>query len=198
RYGSWWHELMERIPWDKAADAWPQIFERHLADSPEPERSRTEWNLLLAHIGRAGNFRAILEGTEMIAHPEMPFFWSVDAATCLEGVIDLALFAPAAQRCLIIDWKTNRTTRGGTKELRERYRSQLAAYWKAVSAITEMPIAAGIFSTATGEFLAYTSEELEAEWSRLRTLHSAELAAAVVDPDAPQEWAAQASGPAEF
>ena len=90
--------------------------------------------------------------------------------SCLEGVIDLLLVDPGARRCLLIDWKTNRIKRGEEENLRKRYRSQIAAYWKAVSEITKLEVDAGIFATATGEFIPYSAAELEAEWTRLRAL----------------------------
>ncbi|HEY2138892.1 MAG TPA: hypothetical protein VGH00_02350, partial [Chthoniobacterales bacterium] len=51
-----------------------------------------------------------------------------------------------------------------------RYRPQIAAYWKAVSKITKCEVAAGIFTTATGQLAPYDVQELEAEWERLRAL----------------------------
>jgi len=47
-------------------------------------------------------------------------------------LIDLLVIDPAANRCLLVDWKTNRIEKGEEGELRQRYRPQLAAYWKAV------------------------------------------------------------------
>jgi len=41
---------------------------------------------------------------------------------------------------------------------------------KAVAEITGAPINAGIYSTSTGEFVVYGSNELAAEWERLRNL----------------------------
>lgn len=179
RYGSWWHELMERIPWGEPPAGWSRIFNSLIGASPEPERSQHEWQLLLRHIGTDRSFRNLLTGKEIVVHPEMPFYWNVDRLTCLEGIIDLALFVPATDRWLIVDWKTNRVGPGGASKLRERYRAQLAAYWKAVTQITKMPVDAGIFSSAAGAFLRYETSELEAEWSRLRGLSAGEIAAEI-------------------
>ena len=90
--------------------------------------------------------------------------------SCVEGVIDLLLVDPAAGRALLIDWKTNRITPAEAENLQQRYRPQIAAYWKAVSEITGYEVEAGIFATATGEFIPYSPNELEAEWARLRAM----------------------------
>jgi hypothetical protein len=54
--------------------------------------------------------------------------------------------------------------------LQERYKPQIAAYWKAVGEITGYAVEAGIFATATGEFMPYPAGELATEWERLRAL----------------------------
>ena len=87
----------------------------------------------------------------------------------MEGFIDLLMIDESARRCLILDWKTNRIAKGGEEELRQRYKPQIAAYWKAVSEITKYDVAAGIFATATGKFCAYSPDELGGEWERLRS-----------------------------
>ena len=99
----------------------------------------------------------------------------MDEQSCVEGVIDLLLVDPAAGRALLIDWKTNRITPVDAKNLQQRYRPQIAAYWKAVGEITRYEVEAGIFATATGEFMPYSANELEAEWTRLRALPEAQL-----------------------
>jgi hypothetical protein len=48
------------------------------------------------------------------------------------------------------------------------YRPQIAAYWKAVTAMTKQRVSAGIFSTATGQLVVYDQTELAKEWERLR------------------------------
>lgn len=170
RYGSWWHELMERIPWSKTGTEWTSIFDAQAATSPEPARSKIEWELLRNHVGLDSSFRKSFGGRDIVAHPEMPFCWNVDAAACLEGIIDLALFDRGEGKWLIIDWKTNRIRANETARLRDRYRAQLAAYSKAVTSITKLPVEAGLFATATGSYLPYTAAELESEWRRLRNL----------------------------
>src|SRR5262245_38330010 len=46
RYGIWWHEFAQKIPWHSQRDAWQTAFEASLSDSPEPARSKREWKLL--------------------------------------------------------------------------------------------------------------------------------------------------------
>jgi hypothetical protein len=49
------------------------------------------------------------------------------------------------------------------KNLRALYRPQIAAYWKAVTEMTGLSVAAGIYSTSTGQFIEYHSDELATE-----------------------------------
>ena len=91
----------------------------------------------------------------------------------LEGIIDLVLFDSAAKCGLIVDWKTNDVDGSDPKnieELRKLYRSQIATYWKAMVAITRLNVEAGLYSTCLGEFLPYSTDELEKEWTRLQKL----------------------------
>lgn len=182
RYGAWWHRLTELLPWSADAVSCKRIWEEHSSFSPDPERSAAEWRLLHEHLAGAFDFRRRLPGRDPVAHPEMPFTWRIHDTACLEGIIDLAFFDRAAGKCLILDWKTNRIARGETERLREQYRSQLAAYAKAVAAITQLEVEAGLYSTCLGVFLLYKSEEIEEEWKRLRKLPPPELAAEIAAP----------------
>jgi hypothetical protein len=74
-----------------------------------------------------------------------------------------------------LDWKTNRVDRDKLDKLRVSYRSQIAAYWKAVAEMTKQPIGAAIYSTATGQFVVYDRDELAPEWERLRNLPAGDL-----------------------
>jgi len=92
---------------------------------------------------------------------------------CIEGVIDLAFFqrsnasAAPTDKCLILDWKTDRVPPDNTETLHARYRPQLAAYWKAVSEITKLDVEAAIYSTAAGALVRYKTDDLAREWARL-------------------------------
>jgi ATP-dependent exoDNAse (exonuclease V) beta subunit len=179
RYGRWWHELMQEIAWHDES-SWKQLFEKNHAKSPAMKRSANEWDLFLRCVKNIPDFRERLTRREVVAHSEMPFLWRIDAATCFEGVIDLAFFDPANRSWLILDWKTNRITPKEADQLRIRYRPQIAAYWRAVTQMTGATVAAGIYSTAIGELIPYDSAELAEEWELLRGLTSDDLATVVV------------------
>jgi ATP-dependent exoDNAse (exonuclease V) beta subunit len=191
RYGLWWHDFIQKIPWSCSDGAlsplnarnapterggyskqelasWEEIFEASKLISPDPARLLREWKLLLAHVSEPENFRRHFDGDKSIVHAEMPFVWRVDNKRCIEGVIDLAMFRKG--NCLILDWKTDRVPPDNTETLHARYRPQLAAYWKAVSEITKLDVEAAIYSTAAGALVRYKTEELEKEWSRLEKL----------------------------
>ena len=97
----------------------------------------------------------------------------------LEGVVDLALVQTSDQKLFILDWKTDRVPPDNVETLRKRYRPQLAAYWKAISEITKMEVAVGIYSTGAGALVRYQTNELEKEWARLEKLSPEELDATV-------------------
>jgi hypothetical protein len=80
-----------------------------------------------------------------------------------------------AGRCLLLDWKTNDVSPSDVEIFRETYRPQLAAYWKAVTEITGLEVDGGLFSTALGRFLLYSTEELQMEWGRLEQLPPTQL-----------------------
>jgi len=192
RYGLWWHDFIQRVPWNQDPDLWNCVFDKQKSISPDPARSLREWKLLLAHLSEPENFRRDFDGDKSIVHAEIPFFWRVADKRCLEGVIDLAFFqrgnASAARtgKCLILDWKTDRVPPDNTETLHARYRPQLAAYWKAVTHMTGASVDAGIYSTATGQFIGYDPDELAREWEILSTLPPDNIAAEIaVDPGGP-------------
>jgi ATP-dependent exoDNAse (exonuclease V) beta subunit len=169
RYGIWWHELMQQMPWSADPDAWDELFERAQASSPDRARSVKEWRLFRKNVSKLAVFNG--NGSNLIiARAEMPFLWAADQRRCVEGVIDLALFSSSAKKCFLLDWKTNEIKPDKIDKLRAHYLPQLAAYWKAVSEISERDVEAAIYSTAAGELIRYTTEELAREWSGLEKL----------------------------
>lgn len=168
RYGVWWHEFAEQIPWSEP-EQWSETLERNLATSPDVARSKREWKLLRTHIELPDGLGRRLRDTNLLRQ-EMPFFWSIDEHKCLEGVVDLALFHEDDNEWFILDWKTNRLARDETDKLRLDYRSQIAAYWKVIAEMTEQAVTAGIYSTSTGQLLVFDEKELADEWERLRRL----------------------------
>ncbi len=173
-YGSWWHTLFQRFPWTGGPAEWESAFAALQSSSPDPDRSAREWKLFAKALPTSA-VAGFLARPAIVTHTEFPFLWRVKERSCVEGMIDLLLVDPNDNRCLLVDWKTNRIEKGGQEELRKRYRPQLAAYWKAVGEITGSTVEAGIFATATGRFIPYESGELEAEWERLRSLPQDDL-----------------------
>jgi ATP-dependent exoDNAse (exonuclease V) beta subunit len=180
RYGLWWHEFAQEIPWKSQPEAWQAAFDKSVATSPEPARSRREWKLLSQFVSEHRDFLAAN------VFVETPFFWRMparrslgaggNANQCLEGIIDLALFRPGEKEWFLLDWKTNRIRPlpDEIDKLRGDYRPQIAAYWKAVTEMTKQQVGAGIFSTATGQLVIYDQTELTKEWERLRNVAAIE------------------------
>jgi ATP-dependent exoDNAse (exonuclease V) beta subunit len=174
RYGVWWHEFIEKIPWEADPPAWDEVFEINRATSSDPARSAREWKLLRDRVSKLADFDSNFNGGTVV-RTEMPFFWRMDEARCLEGIIDLALFDPATKKWFVLDWKTNRVAADKIDTLRAQYLPQLAAYCKVISEMTGGEVNAAIFSTANGEFVRYEPGELEQEWTRLQNLPAKEL-----------------------
>ena len=175
RYGIWWHEFAQKIPWRSDRDMWRATFEANLPGSPEPARSKREWELLAKYASDHPEFFA----ANIFA--EMPFFWRMDEQKCLEGLIDVALFQPDEKKWFVLDWKTNRVVRDELESLRVEYRPQIAAYWKAITEMSCLPVSAGIYSTATGELIVYSDTELAEEWERLKNLRLNDLGSKIAD-----------------
>ena len=170
RYGVWWHDFVQRVPWQKDATAWDEVFETHHASSPNMARSGREWRLLRDRITGPSDFASGRMDRTPVVRTEMPFFWKMHDHRCLEGIIDLAFFDPAKNEWLIVDWKTNRVASDKIDLLRAKYRPQLAAYRQVVKEITGHEVSAALYSTANGEFVHYEPEEMAAEWERLERL----------------------------
>jgi ATP-dependent exoDNAse (exonuclease V) beta subunit len=173
-YGSWWHTLFEYFPWTSSREEWQTAFAAAQSSSPDAGRSAREWKLFLG-ASPTSALPEFLARPAVVTHTEFPFLWRMNDQSCLEGVIDLLLVDQAAGRALLVDWKTNRIRKAEHDRLRVRYRPQIAAYWKSVGEITKLHVAAGIFATATGEFMPYDAGELEAEWERLSAMPADQL-----------------------
>jgi ATP-dependent exoDNAse (exonuclease V) beta subunit len=180
-YGTWWHGFIEHIDWRANATDWDATFTNALADSPDPELSKREWALLRGQLTNCSALGRLLTAPGVVAHAEMPFLWAMSERECLEGIIDLAIFDPATGNWLIVDWKTNRTSTGELPHLHAHYLPQLSAYWKAVSEMLGAPIvSAGLYSTATGEWLPYETDVLATAWQSLKQKPEA-IAAALAE-----------------
>ncbi|MEM1058872.1 MAG: UvrD-helicase domain-containing protein [Verrucomicrobiota bacterium] len=150
-YGTWWHELMEAMPWQRPEAERDACYHAHLTSSPDPVRSDKEWSLLTAsEIWRQ------LHRPELQVRAEVPFLWNQSEDRVVEGVVDLVIWDEAAQSWLILDWKTNRLPGGereGLAALREEYAPQLEAYLEAWRSL--FPAAASVrgmlYSTQFGQ-----------------------------------------------
>ncbi len=167
RYGIWWHEFAQRIPWKENETARENTFQEFQAQSPDPARSLREWKLLRKQCANEDGFPQKLLREFALWRTELPFLWPVDEATSVEGIVDLAVFEKDRKSAFIIDWKTNRIDREDSDELRTRYLPQMAAYWQAMTHLTDLSVEAAIYSTSTGQFLLYQTDELAREWARL-------------------------------
>lgn len=174
-YGGWWHSFFQRMQWRDGIEAAGTLFEQLLPMSPDKRRATAEWKLVRHGLASVSILKQFLSSANALVHSEFPFAWSNGPNAVVEGLIDLLIIEPAGRRCLLVDWKTNRIENGGEEQLRQRYRPQIAAYWKAVGEITKYDVEAGIFATATGMFASYESAELEAEWERLSALPTEQL-----------------------
>jgi len=180
RYGTWWHGFVEVLDWSASTADWEAVFQDHVAISPDAERSRREWALLRAQLAKNSALARFLTAPGILAHAEMPFLWAMSERECLDGIVDLATYDRGANRWTILDWKTNRVPSAGTASLRAHYLPQLSAYWKAASEMLHAPVAAGLYSTQTGQWLPYEEAELAAAWETLRH-NSAALSQALED-----------------
>ena len=178
RYGTWWHEFVELLEWQDDPAAWDATLHEALDDSPDPALSQKEWTLLRDQLTAETDLARLLRKPGAIAHAETPFLWAMNERECLEGIIDLAIFDPAAGSWMILDWKTNRTTEAGLAELYKHYLPQLSAYWQAVSQMLGAPVRAGLYSTATARWLPYETGALAAAWHSLEH-HPAAIASAL-------------------
>jgi ATP-dependent exoDNAse (exonuclease V) beta subunit len=179
QYGIWWHEFIQQIQWNADPADWDNVFGTALPNSPDRNRSTREWKILQQNISKLTEFAPGICENSAVIHVEMPFLWGINDSRCVEGVVDLAYFDARKKKCFILDWKTNQITSEKIDRLRDYYRPQLAAYWKAVSEIAKLEVEAAIYSTAAGALVRYETDELTREWKRLERLRPDELEATI-------------------
>jgi ATP-dependent exoDNAse (exonuclease V) beta subunit len=174
-YGRWWHKFFQRLDWKGGIDSAQKLFEKELPISPNAKAAVKDWNATRRNLFRDATIARFLASDETLFHAEFPFSWRRNNRSVLEGLIDLIMINCKAGRCLLLDWKTNDVSPSDVEIFRETYRPQLAAYWKAVTEITNLDVEAGLFSTALGRLLLYSAEELQMEWRRLEQLPPTQL-----------------------
>ncbi len=143
--------------------------------SPDAKAALKDWKATRRNLFSDVTIAGFLASDGTLFHAEFPFSWCRNDRSVLEGLIDSVMIDRKAGKCLLLDWKTNDVSRSDVEILRETYRPQLAAYWKAVTEITGLNAQAGLFSTALGRALLYSTEELQMEWRRLEQLPPAQL-----------------------
>jgi ATP-dependent exoDNAse (exonuclease V) beta subunit len=163
------------MDWQAGMEAADTLFASQLPNSPEPKTAQKDWSAIRRNLFRDPAIVPYLRQADARFYREFPFSWRINDDAVVEGFIDSLVIDNSEGRCLLVDWKTNRIAKGEEEKLRQRYRPQIAAYWKAVGEITGYEVEAGIFATATGEFMPYSANELEAEWTRLRALPADQL-----------------------
>jgi len=174
-YGRWWHKFFQQLDWKGGIDSAQRLFEKRLPTSPDAKAALKDWNVTRRNLFSDVTIAGFLASDETLFHAEFPFSWCRNDRSVLEGLIDSVMMDRKAGRCLLLDWKTNDVSPSDVEILRETYRPQLAAYWKAVTGITGLNAKAGLFSTALGRALLYSTEELQMEWRRLEQLSPAQL-----------------------
>ncbi|HEY2626402.1 MAG TPA: UvrD-helicase domain-containing protein [Candidatus Udaeobacter sp.] len=186
-YGRWWHKFFQRLDWKGGIDSAQKLFEKELPISPDAKAAVKDWNATRRNLFSDASIGRFLASDETLFHAEFSFSWRRNDRSVLEGLIDSIMINRKAGRCLLLDWKTNDVSSSEVEIFRARYRPQLAAYWKAVTEITGLEVAAGLFSTALGRLLLYSAEELQIEWRRLEQLPPAKLEDEI-RPDAPDSF----------
>jgi ATP-dependent helicase/nuclease subunit A len=186
-YGRWWHQFFERVDWKAGINSAQELFEKQLPSSPDADSAIKDWNATRQNLFNDASIARFLASDETLFHSEFPFSWRRNDRSVLEGLIDSIMINRKADRCLLLDWKTNDVSSSDAEIFRARYRPQLAAYWKAVGEITRLEVEAGLFSTALGRLLLYSAEELQTEWYRLEQLPPAQLEDEI-RPDAPDDF----------
>jgi ATP-dependent exoDNAse (exonuclease V) beta subunit len=174
-YGRWWHRFFQRLDWKGGIDSAHKLFEKELPISPDAKAAVKDWNATRRNLFSDATIARFLASDETLFHAEFPFSWRRNDRSVLEGLIDSIMINRKAGRCLLLDWKTNDVSPGDVEIFRETYKPQLAAYWKAVTEIAGLEVEAGLFSTALGQLLLYSAEELQMEWRRLEQLPPAKL-----------------------
>jgi ATP-dependent helicase/nuclease subunit A len=174
-YGRWWHKFFQRLDWKGGIDSAQRLFEKEWPLSPNPKAAVNDWNATRRTLFSDATIARFLASDETLFHAEFPFSWRRNEHSVLEGLIDSIMISRKVGRCLLLDWKTNDVSPSDIEIFRESYRPQLAAYWKAVTEITDLEVDAGLFSTTLGRLLLYSAEELQKEWRRLEQLPPAEL-----------------------
>jgi ATP-dependent exoDNAse (exonuclease V) beta subunit len=147
-YGTWWHELVQAIPWNQPREAWQRRFAAALPHAPQAERAQREWDLLCR-----SQLAQWLAGPGRLVQRELPFLAREENESWLEGVIDLAVFDSTESVWQVIDWKTNRPGPGGGEAVVQIYREQILAYVRALKKMLSAEVRGSLYLTPSGEWI---------------------------------------------
>jgi ATP-dependent exoDNAse (exonuclease V) beta subunit len=147
RYGTWWHEFVETIPWAEPREAWQQAFVFARTTAPDAKRAAREWKLFLD-----SPLATWLAQPGRVVQIEWPFLLPDAQNRCLEGVMDLAVYSPGEGTWQVIDWKTNRVGKDGAAGMVEIYREQIRAYVDALRGMLSAEVKGSLYLTQTGEW----------------------------------------------
>jgi ATP-dependent exoDNAse (exonuclease V) beta subunit len=145
RYGTWWHELVQTIPWHEPRANWQRQFDAARAEAPDARRAAREWRLFLD-----SPLAAWLAQPGRLVQVEWPFLYPGSEGRCLEGVMDLAVFSPEESAWQVIDWKTNRIGPDGPAGVVAIYREQIRAYVEALRRLLSAEVKGSLYLTQTG------------------------------------------------
>ena len=147
-YGTWWHEFVQTVPWQKPMAEWKKKFREAQSRSPQPERAEWEWDVFC----RSELARWLAKPGRLI-QVEVPFLWPDTPVSCFEGVMDLAVYTESDGIWNVIDWKTNRVGDEGSRGLVEIYRGQIEAYLCALRKMLAVEVRGSLYITETGEWI---------------------------------------------
>jgi len=146
-YGTWWHEMIETLPWSQPR-SWQKKFDEALPHSPQPARSRREWELFC----RSSLAKWLAEPDRLI-QIEFPFLWRESDIRCIEGIVDLAVYTATDSSWRVIDWKTNHVGPEGGAGLVQVYRGQILAYVNVLRQMLSAEVRGSLYLTQTGEWV---------------------------------------------
>ena len=157
-YGVWWHETLERMPWEgdlARVDSHGAASRAKAGELGFEARASEEWDRLLG----SEPWRVMRE-TRWTRLAEAGIFSPLGPDGWIDGVIDLVLHDPAAGQLWIVDWKTNRRREGEGDEallarLADEYAMQLRAYGScAAGFFPGCAVSLWVYSTVAGTWSA--------------------------------------------
>jgi ATP-dependent helicase/nuclease subunit A len=146
-YGTWWHEALEHAPLNGDVNALRNYLAESLATSPDPERAKAEFRLLVS-----SELCTRLLQPNTYLRSELPILGKSGTTYVYEGFVDLLAYLPQEDTWLIIDWKTDQVhDKNALVALAKTYSSQLLAYTTVLAPLLKGKIETLIYSTRLGQ-----------------------------------------------